>query len=123
MNKKDSKQALIALGFGLILLIVLNVEPVKEIVYADNWVRKVIGLLILVVVLFSLYRGAAKSKAFHQEFQRYVQEQHLTPEKLARLTEFNKADFYYEGTELVFRVGSPENREKLLKQLREHFGE
>lgn len=117
------KTILLSTIVGAILLAAfLKLEPVKELVYGEGWPRRLIGLLLFLVVVGFSIQSLQKSQRFHKEFKAYVDTYDLTPEKLSRLTGFNKYDFSYDGKSLHFEQGTTENRERLLADLRNHFG-
>ena len=117
------KTLLLSTVVGAILLAAfLKLEPVKALVYGEGWPRRLIGLVLFLVVVGFAVQSLRKSQHFHKEFKAYVDTYDLTPEKLSRLTEFNKYDFSYDGKTLRFEQGTTENRERLLADLRRHFG-
>lgn len=120
MKKKNL--LLSTLAAAILLTVILGFAPVKDLVYSNNWPRKIIGVLLFAALLIFWLRGLRKSRQFHKEFQYYVTAHDLTPEKLARMTGFTKFDFSYDGDELLFMNATPENRERLLQNLREQYG-
>lgn len=119
---KNKSLLLSTLVAAILLTVILGFSPVKEFVYSDNWTRKIIGAGLFALLLFFWWRGVRRSRQFHKQFQYYVKSHDLTPEKLARITPFTKYDFSYDGDELLFVNGTPENRERLLQTLQEQYG-
>ena len=119
--KKKTILLLTVVG-AILLAAFLKLEPVQKLVYGEGWPRRFIGLVLFLVVVGFSIQSLQKSRRFHKEFKAYVDIYDLTPEKLSQLTGFNKYDFSYDGKSLHFEQGTTENRERLLADLRHHFG-
>ena len=119
---KNKKVLFSTLVGAVIIAVVLKYGPVKAIVYGQGWPRILIGIVLFLVVLGFVLQEVQKSRNFHKAFAAYVAAYDLTPEKLGRLTSFNKSEFVYDGKVLHFENGTTENRERLLADLQRQFG-
>lgn len=119
---KNKKVLFSTLVGAIIIAVVLEYGPIKEVVYGEGWPRILIGVVLFLVILGFSLQELQKSRRFHKEFAAYVATYDLTPEKLGRLTSFHKYDFSYDGKVLRFENGTTENRAQLLADLRRQFG-
>jgi hypothetical protein len=119
---KNKKVLFSTLMGAIIIAVVLEYGPIKEVVYGEGWPRILIGVVLFLVILVFSLQELQKSRRFHKEFAAYVSAYDLTPEKLGRLTSFHKYDFSYDGKVLRFENGTTENRAQLLADLRRQFG-